>query len=53
MKPTYYIERSGGTWEGRWFCSDEGRYYRKTSCDIAELRSWAVRNGFEPLEVNS
>jgi hypothetical protein len=52
MNQPYFIERSGGTWEGRWHCVDEGRTYRKTSFDKMELVRYARQNDFRVVLVD-
>lgn len=46
MKPTYYLERSGGNWNGYWYCADEGRYYRRIWQSIGACEAWCKANDF-------
>ena len=48
----YYVERSGGSYEGRFWSYDEQRYYRKVFICLAEAFNYGRKLGFEPLLVD-
>ena len=51
MNQKYYIERSGGAYEGRWWSTDEQRYFRRRFISLGEAESYARSIDMEPLFV--
>lgn len=49
---SYYLERSGGQWEGRWYSKDEGRYYRRVWKSVRACRDWCKDQDFKFVLVN-
>lgn len=52
MKPTYYLERGNGQWEGRWYCKDEDRTYRKVWESPGQCEAWCRENDFHFVLVH-
>ena len=49
---SYYLERSGGKWSGRWYSSDEGKTYHKTWVSPGQCEEWCKLNEFKFVLVS-